>query len=177
METHKLKIKIGPHEFEAEGSEESVTAQFQAWKELVAAIPTKAPDKATPSRLSAVVEEIQTKDGYKTATWDIYECPEEGMVTLKVQPTGEQRHADAVLLLLWGFKQTTGKDDVPVTKLMEALSVSGLRVGRLDRVMGDYLKEGLILKGGKAKGGRYRLTNTGAVKAENMARILFEQLV
>ena len=44
METFKIRVKVGNHEFEAEGSQEAVERQFQMFKELVgtpAVIPLK----------------------------------------------------------------------------------------------------------------------------------------
>src|SRR5438132_759689 len=39
MDTTKLKMKIGEHEFEAEGPAAEVRAQLDAWRELIAALP------------------------------------------------------------------------------------------------------------------------------------------
>ncbi len=56
MDTQKLKMKIGIHEFEAEGPVDIVQSQFAAFKELIAALPRKTrnePAAASPStRLS-----------------------------------------------------------------------------------------------------------------------------
>ena len=35
MDTFKLRLKVGPHEFEAEGAKDDVQAQFDAWKSLI----------------------------------------------------------------------------------------------------------------------------------------------
>lgn len=173
---HKLRVKVGAHEFEAEGTQESVTAQFEAWKALISAPAQASPPK--PSRLSQVVEEVRTKDGMIGATWDIYEVDDKRkLVTIKVHPTGDQRDADAVLLILWGYLKALQQSEVRVTQLMESMRVSGLTVGRLDRAIAPYRKEGFVLKGGKGKGGTYRLTHTGSTRAEDLARVLFEQLV
>ena len=36
MEPFRLKMKIGAHEFEAEGEQETVERQFALWRELLA---------------------------------------------------------------------------------------------------------------------------------------------
>lgn len=41
METLKLKMKIGEHEFDAEGPTDVVQAQFVAFKELISSLPEK----------------------------------------------------------------------------------------------------------------------------------------
>lgn len=61
--------------------------------------------------------------------------------------------------------------------LLHGTAISGLTIDRLDRAIVRHKASGFVLKGGKGKGGTYRLTNTGAARAEDMARILFEQLV
>lgn len=190
METTRLKVKVGVHEFDAEGPPDQVTAQFNAWKELISA------SQDTVGRLTAetnhnrrtitlpvdAIEEVKTRDG-RTAPWDIFGGDEDkDLMTLKVHPpASDTRDADAILLIMYGYRKCgndgQGMAEVPVTKLKESLDVSGLRVQRIDRAVAPYLRAGYLLKSGRAKGGIYRLTNTGYTKAEDLARRLFEQLV
>lgn len=44
MDGYKLRVKIGDHEFEAEGPADVVKEQFELWKSLV----TSAPPPQTP---------------------------------------------------------------------------------------------------------------------------------
>lgn len=179
MDSHRLRVKIGEHEFEAEGSAESVTAQFEAWKELIALAshPLKKPNDGF-LKLSRAAEEAKTTDGFRAATWDIYDCDEKKrLVSLKVHPTGESRDADALLLILWGYKMSFSLDEVPVTLLKTSMERSGIHTGRIDRSIAPLQSQGLVLKGGHGKGGKYRLTTIGLSRAEEMARILFEKLV
>lgn len=174
METFRLRVKIGPHEFEAEGPKESVTAQYESWKALIASTP------ATTSQVNKVVAAaigVRTREGF-SAPWDIFDVEDKRkLVTLRVHPTGETRDADAVLLILYGYRQTFQQEDVPVTKIKESLRVSGLRPERVDRTAAPHVRAGLLLKAGRGKGGKYRLTNTGFAQADEMARSLFERLV
>jgi hypothetical protein len=41
MEGYKLRVKLGDHEFEAEGEEASVKLQFDQFKELLSQLPQK----------------------------------------------------------------------------------------------------------------------------------------
>ena len=41
MDAYRLKIRIGEHEFEAEGPQEAVERQFEAFKELITFLPKK----------------------------------------------------------------------------------------------------------------------------------------
>ena len=187
MENTRLKVKVGNHEFDAEGPPEQVSAQFQAWKELITALPV-APQtspqhdgRRTITLPVDAVEEVKTREG-RSATWDIFGGYEDDLMTLKVHPpAGDTRDSDAILLVLYGYRKAgnegAGLAEVPVTKLKESLEVSGMRIGRIDRAAAPYLKSGYLLKSGRGKGGIYRLTNTGFSKAEEMARKLFEQLV
>lgn len=178
---HRLKVKVGIHEFEAEGSHETVAAMFEAWKALVeaeakASLPQPSQSGIKP-KLPATVMEVKTKDGMFAAPWDIFDCDEKQKVcTIRVHPVGENRDADAALLVLYGGKRSFEQQDMPVTKLKEALEVSGLRPERIDRTLAAYIKAGYVMKAGRAKGGRYRLTNTGYARADELARALFEKL-
>lgn len=188
METTRLKVKVGVHEFDAEGPSEQVSLQFQAWKDLIASVPVVAqPPRAGEGRRTITlpadaVHEVKTRDGY-TAPWDVFGTDaDKDLMTLKVHPpAGDTRDADAILLVMYGYRKAgndgAGISEVPVTKLKESLDVSGIRIPRIDRAVGAYLKSGYLLKSGRGKGGVYRLTNTGFARAEDLAQRLFEQLV
>lgn len=93
METFRLRVKIGPHEFEAEGPKDSVMAQFEAWKTLIGSTPATTPPV---SKVVAPATEVPTREGL-SAPWDVFEVDEKRrLVTLRVHPTGETRDADAV---------------------------------------------------------------------------------
>lgn len=177
MDIYKLRIKIGVHEFEAEGPSKEVKAQFEAWKELIASLPISSPPASEAvGKLPPYVAEVKTREG-SMAPWDIFSVDDKRkLITLKVHPTGERRDADAALLALYGYKQIYTRDEVLVTKLKESLEVSGLRPERIDRTLSAHTKAGLVLKTGRSKGSKYRLTNTGFDYADNMARELFGQL-
>lgn len=185
METTKLKVRVGLNEFEAEGPADHVAAQYETWRQLIAAAPAAVitPPPVQPPVIPAnVVTEVKTREGF-SAPWDIFGVDDKrNLMTLKVHPpAGENRDADAILLVLYGYRKAgndgAGLSEVPVTWLKESLDVSGLRVVRIDRAIAGYLRAGYVLKSGRAKGGVYRLTNTGYAKAEELAQRLFAQLV
>jgi hypothetical protein len=186
VENSKLKVKVGPHEFDAEGPKDEVSAQFSAWKELIAALPQASPEPAKRSVATVIpptaITEVKTREGF-AMPWDIFgDQTDRDLMTLRVHPpAGETRDADAILLVLYGYRKAgndgQGVAEVPVTKLKESLDVSGLRIPRIDRAVAPYIRSGYILKAGRAKGGIYRLTNTGYARAEELAHRLFAQLV
>lgn len=170
METHRLKIKIGQHEFEAEGPPEAVNAQFEAWKDLISALPSTGqfdqsgggpaappnPESAKPPvELPGIFEHDRKKN----------------LISLRVHPRGDHRFADALLLIMYAYK-LLDQDEVMVGRLKEAMALTGLRLERVDRTMEPHLRANLVLKGGTGKGGKYRLTNMGIQRAEVLVREL-----
>jgi len=182
MSTYKLRVKLGAHEFEAEGPVEAVKKQFESWQKLIASITATAPATATLQGTASStipvsrVTEIRTPAGY-AGPLDVFNVDDKRkIVTLQAHPTGENKEADAGLLILYGYKEIEKRDDVPVTKLKESLAVSGLRPNRIDRALAPHSRAGFILKAGRGKGGKYRLTNTGYAKAQQMVYELFEKM-
>jgi hypothetical protein len=181
----KLRVRIGVHEFEAEGPAEQVAAQYNTWKELIEKSPqspSREDSTSAPAIPAKVITEVRTREGF-AAPWDIFGVDKNGdLMSLRVHPpAGETRDSDAILLVLYGYRkagnQGEGLGEVPVTKLKESLDISGLKIARIDRAAAPYVKAGYILKSGRAKGGVYRLTVTGFSRAEEMAHRLFAQLV
>lgn len=169
MDIYKLHIKIGPHEFNGEGPEESVKNAFEDWKSLIGDLPRgnlTLPSTTASSPMGAttplVLESEQLVRLFVTDD-------KRGLVSLRILPRGENREQDAVLLILLGFKRVKDQDEVLVTQLKPALKQSGCNVARVDSVVAKYLRDGLINKGGMGKGGRYSLTNSGAEKAISLA--------
>ena len=185
METNsKLRVKVGVHEFEAEGTADQVTAHYNTWKELIEkAGPATKPSIGPTVPMSAVTE-LKTREGF-AAPWDIFstgDMHDGDLMSLRVHPpAGETRDADAILLVLFGYRKAgnegQGLAEFPVTKLKESLDHSGIKIARIDRAVAPYVKSGYILKTGRGKGGIYRLTVTGHAKAEEMAQRLVAQLV
>lgn len=166
QETFKLRVKFGDHEFEAEGPQEAVIQRFEEFRELIRSAPSPtvsphakpapAPSEEEPSWVGTLIRHD----------------PRSRVISLRVLPEGEEREADAALLLLLAYKQARAEDEVSVTVLKEALSQSGCPVPRLDRALALQVKEHLVLKTGRGKGGKYRLTNKGLARAEALAREL-----
>jgi hypothetical protein len=176
MATTKLRVKIGQHEFEAEGAPDEVAAQFADWKALISSPPALARESHdSPPRIRKDADESTTGDDFLALPSNIFHRDEKRrLVSLTVHPTGDSRDADALLLLLWGYKVSRGLIEVPVTLLKDSLEQSGIRAGRIDRAMAPHLNANLVLKGGHGKGGKYRLTNIGSARAEEIAKKLSE---
>lgn len=176
MDTYKLRVKIGPHEFEAEGPPDAVRTQFEEFKNLVGSAPppssksgqkpdTQSVPNYTDVDVSGGLDQLFAVDNKRA------------LVSLKFPPHGKESTADAAVLILYGFKMLLGKDDAPVSKLITALEQSGCSVKRLDRDAAKYLRESLIIKGGRGRGGRYRLANQGIRRAQELVEEFFQTLV
>jgi hypothetical protein len=194
MTTEKIRFKVGPHEFEAEGEPESVKEHLAAWREMIASSATKPHEFDG----AAFVADAHRTNGKPHGTGTVFETPmpptpeplpdealtrifrvdaKRGLVTLTVHPMGEARNADAVLLVLLGFKKLLSQDEILVGRIKDALDESGIRVDRVDRTIDGYVRSGYLLKAGLGKGGKYRLTNVGTPKAEAIGKSLAEQMM
>jgi DNA-binding transcriptional regulator PaaX len=95
---------------------------------------------------------------------------------LRVIPNGTDAVGDAVLVLLYGALRLKGEDEMLATRLMGALQGSGINVGRVDRDAATHMRERWITRYGVGKGGRYRLTSTGMIRAREVAEALLGQI-
>lgn len=173
MADSRLKIKIGVHEFEAEGPSEMVQAQFEAFKDLVATAPNKPVDPpvvekpnggdgATPDESKTSFPELQLDKIMKA---------DGRIVSLTVRAASDD---DAVMLMLLGQRQYRANDSVTGGEIKDGLRQSGQPVDRTDRIL-DKLSTGdagAVITIGQRKGRRYRLTNKGIAEAQRIARDL-----
>src|SRR5262249_19667569 len=139
MDTARIRVKIGVHEFDAEGPAAQVADQFESWKALISAVPTTN----NSNQAAAIPANENVLAGMKTALDAIqqdrlaplFQCDDKrDVVTLRSLPIGEDRHREAVLLVLYGFLRLRNVDEVIVTKLKTALETSGSAPDRIDRV-------------------------------------------
>ncbi len=192
MDTYRLRVKIADHEFEAEGLKEDVRKDFEAFLDRVKEA-TGAPSVAKTDIDAAILKAYEEKTKLTNLQVPrLQRSPEDPLpeelkalfghdtrrklISLRFPTQGDNRVQNALLLILYGFKRFEGKDEVLVTQLKDALEQSGLSIDRMDRIAMPLVRDGLVLKGGKAKGGKYRLTNLGIPKAEEVAKLLAEQI-
>lgn len=178
MGSYKLRIKIGPYEFEAEGPQDAVQKQFEAFKTMIDSGTIPVPEVAEESPPTDTDDNsAQTlQDLFSQAQLDVLYAHDSKrkLVSLRMPVQGQRRAPDAILLILLGYRMLRNDDEVPVTQLKPALAQSGIRVQRVDRQTERYINDGLLLKIGRGKGGRYRLTNKGQAIAEGLMKELLE---
>ncbi len=178
VERVKLRMKIGVHEFEAEGPHELVSAQVERWLRAaglgttpVDGRPAAADDRAL--RVSAGEPAGAAADATLKTLYRV--DPEQQLITLRVRVNGRRRNADAALLLLHGFDTCLGAGEgsaTPAVRLRAALAASGHRLGRVDRALAPYVVAGLVCKAGRHKHETYALTAPGTRRAVALARHL-----
>jgi len=169
MDGYRIKVKIGEHEFEAEGPVEIVQNQFESFKELIANLPRQI---GSGSKSSKQDEAAAAAGGEQLALDKI--CRVEGrVVSLTVRPEAE---ASAAMLIMLGQKSFRENETVTASEIKDGLEQSGYRTSRIDRMMQPLADEGSVIKIGVRKGTRYRFTNTGLTKAQTIARDALAQV-
>jgi hypothetical protein len=172
MAEYKLKIKLGNHEFEAEGPAEAVQRQFQDFKDLVVAVPDHS-EKTTQSETpelknpDALIQPAAAPRIDSSVILDKIFRQKERVISLTAPPASE---TDAVLLVLYGQRFYRENENATGSEILDGMSESGYRKPRIDRILKGLADEGEVIITGAHRGKRYRLTNKGHAHAETIAR-------
>jgi hypothetical protein len=165
---YRVRAKLFDNEFDAEGPEEVVKADYQLFVETVERLRV-APAPPNPLKPPPVGNGGETHDSeIEPAVLQRIFRVDGDQVTLRVLPQSQQREADGVLLLLYGFRVMAQQQDVLSSRLLVAAQTSGLNVERIDRALVPYME--LVNKGGIKAGSRWGLRNTGITRAEEIVR-------
>jgi len=168
MDHYKLKIKIGMHEFEAEGEQSMVQSQFEAFKQLIA-----NQELSNAERNAGYVAQKETDTGINanesSLMLDKITRIEGRIVSLTARPEAIE---DAALVILLGQRTFRSNDSVTGSEVIDGLRQSGFSVTRVDWRLEKLASQGLIIKIGANRASRYRLTNQGMNKAQGVARNL-----
>lgn len=169
MDVQKLKIKVGDHEFEAEGPPDVVQAQFAAWRDLVAALPAlphAAPAPAPQPITPTVTANAGTADAVRL---DKITKQEGRVVSLTARGASVE---DEVMLVLYGQKVLRENESVTGGEILDGLRLTGRTVNRVDYQLDKMTTAGDVITIGIGRGRRYRLTNQGTAKARDLAQAL-----
>ena len=169
--SYRLKVKVGHHEFDADGPRDAVEAQFQVWKELIAS----APPSQYPSPQNEAGDKIPqpptenpspTQDDIDSALEKIMKV-ESRIVSLTVRPESSD---EAVLLIMYGQKVQRNNDSVTGSEILSGLvTTGGTPVNRVDRLLEKLAADGDVIVTGQRRSKRYRLTNSGLQKSRSLA--------
>ena len=175
MDTTRIKIKIGEHEFEAEGPAETVQSQFEAFKELMRDVASKNQIKTHEQPQDSAQPPAKPQFGmpYQSSQLDKIMHISGRVISLTALPSSTE---DAALLIMLGHKDMRNNHSVTGQEIGDGLAQSGRPVPRVDRIMDKAIAEALVLKIGLKRATRYRLTNQGHAKAVNVAHELVSSL-
>lgn len=163
MGDYRLKIKIGEHEFEAEGPVEAVQVQFTEFKQLIATVPP-APSKKTTE---AKTNEIGTSNEVESVPLGKIVRVDRRIVSLTARAGSL---GDSILVILLGQKEFRNNEASTGSEIIDGLKHSGQVVSRIDATMETLASEGDVIKTGTHRGTRYRLTNQGLARARGIAK-------
>jgi hypothetical protein len=192
MDQHKIRIKIGDHEFDAEGSEKVIAPMAHAFIAAVA----KALQE---NKLDVKAATSTTSTNRLTAQWwqhipfefdRLYDVADD-TVALKIKPP---IGFDALILLVYGVQvianlkrqpsidasflpDTEESASAKASNLIVSARRSGIDIDRLDRLIMlsvRNVREQLVLRHGSKKGSYYCLSPKGREYAEQIAlRLLY----
>lgn len=165
MADYRLKVKIGGHEFDAEGSEEAVKSQFEAFKDLILNLP-KNKLETTESVEPAMQPPPNIAPVTNTSVDRIFRA-DGRVISLTAPPASE---TDAVLLVLYGQRYYRNNENPTGSEIIDGLEQSGYRTPRIDRILRGLADDGAVIITGAHRGKRYRLTNQGNTRAEGVAK-------
>jgi len=177
--TYRLKIKIGQHEFEAEGPAQIVQEQFESFKQLVSTMPVQqAPQAQNPPQEPENPVTMPQEESY--GELDVSQLSKimkkEGrLVSLTVRAKSIE---DACLLVIYGQRALRGMELTTGGEIMDGLTATGgMSVARVDRLLEKLGREGDVIVTGTRRSKRYRLTNSGFAKAQRVASDLLTTVV
>ena len=175
----KVRMKIGAHEFEAEGPADVVIAQLDIWIRAAGLAPPMPTEVAATPPPPAETETRAAPGGTGTsdpALRTLFRVDaDRHFITLRARLNGRRRNADAALVLLYGFDTCFGVGDgadIPAARLRDALAASGHAIRRVDRAVAPYVSAGYVRKAGRHKHETYALTASGARHAGTLIRRL-----
>ena len=131
MDTSRIKIKIGEHEFEAEGPSELVKDQFETFKSIISSLPSITPNQKQGDTTKTIINQLAT-DGIPMLNLEKIMRVSGRIVSLTALPATP---LESALLIMLGH--STLKQNVSPTgqEIGDGLDQSGRPVPRVDRIM------------------------------------------
>lgn len=176
--SHKLAVRIGQSEFTAEGEEATVNEQFSQFLNAIATLqPPVTPHLQSSSGSGEKGGGAQNGQPPRlidrTLLESVFSQEHEGLISLRTIPATTNRDADALVLLLYGFRRMLEQTDVLALRLKAAAIHSGIPVSRLPSMLEVLVQ--YIRKGGEKRSSWYGLNNQGVLYAEGVLRTMQTQ--
>jgi len=170
----KIRVKLNGHEFLASGNGHEVTQQFQKFLDLIAELHKRESGRGKSTASNKPISErnhLSQISPTRASLQQIFNNDHRSSALIyRLPPPNAENLADVTLMLLLGYQELRQMHEVPATVLNQALVRSSLKISRLDRVLKPYIRERLVVKRGRGKGGYYRLTDLGIRKASEKIR-------
>ena len=192
----RFKLKTG-EEFEAQGDLEFISAQKEAFLNLVktpkqqtAANTTYQPQIPTQQersllkpaylrRQGTLTEQEESKQAIKTPSGDVWDkvAYSDGDNIIIRRKSKLIKPQIAALIILGSAKVLTAQDTLSALELAKSLKLSGyLKAGqRLDRLIEGEIKEGFLSYEGSKRNRLYRISAAGQAKAYTWAEKLLQE--
>lgn len=172
--THRMKVKIGVNEFEAEGEQSLVKEQYADFLMAVKLAPPAAAalSPQSPPKPNTPSEENRWRDSKIPASMLDRIFRKGEPLSLLATPKSEKANADSLLVLIYGLTELRGEQAVTGTALRKSASKSGVNVSRIGETLNAHAD--LIQAGGERKGRRYSLNNRGIAEAERLIQTMVE---
>jgi hypothetical protein len=173
---NKLKIKIGLHEFEGEGSEDYLSKKFAEFKELVEKTTVSTPAKADPrSHVLPALGKSSEASPMGGELKDLFAIDMENQrLTLRVHVDDSdgkvQQVGDVMLMLLYGYKMTFQIEEVGAVATGKAIKNACGQNARVDHGTLPLVANGFITRHGSGRSTTYGLTPKGVMRAEALIR-------
>lgn len=171
---HRIKVKIGTAEFEAEGKRDLVVKQYDEFIAIVSQMPKVAANEAQPALPPDAEKKVHAAFGSSKIPKSVLDrvFRQNGVLSLMDTPKTDNAEADALLVLIYGHTELTGKPDVTGVALVKSASKTGLNIDRVSRTI--EARADLIRCSGIKKGTRYSLNNRGIAEAERLITKMVE---
>jgi hypothetical protein len=173
-EKFRLRVRVGDAEFEADAPAEEVKSLFEEWKRLVET--WRHHLRNGGGSAGAFQGKPEQPAGSNTPDPELTKrvfAERGGVISLLGLPRTDNAAADALVLLLYGYKLMKA-DEYPVTgvRLMQAAQQTGIQIDRADRAISA--RDDLLVTSGYKRSKRYSLNNRGEQHALMLMQQLFE---
>ncbi len=168
QKSHRIHVRLGRAEFEAEGEQGVVNEQFKMFLEALSRtqdVDTIEKPEPSESESTLTDDNSESADPPDSLTHRVF-LFERNLVSLRVLPNGKTSDEDSILLLLLVHFRLRNEHGVSGIQLMKDAKQSGLSIDRIDRVIAPH--RDFYHRGGTRKGTRYSLNNQGVTKAEQI---------
>jgi hypothetical protein len=178
-EIRRVKMKFGDAEFEADVPEDRVQPMYDRFictlerRRRRSSRPIdrgRTPGSTNRSAIGAdttgslVAPPEAFDDG---SLGRLFDLREDGVVILKVLPDGAEKGAEALLLILYGYRRLKNEDDVQATRLHRAAERSGVAIRWPAYELATY--DRFVNRAGRRKGSAYSLNHEGLVIAQEIS--------